>query len=688
MGGAVKSIGDAFASAVEGIVDAVVGVWKKVLIPALESMFAVFGIEDETVVTVEKVSIPVLTDGSISYRRSKLNKTILETLKNDNGFYKNYVKNMYQNKAQISTFYNYAKNGYVYGLPNMLVSGNNIDFFEITEALNADLSGDYTVITADATFPLPEVWVPNALQSSHNYVPYLNTLTLDDADNVSHDDWEVDAITFNTVDLDFDVAVSRDSGAVTSIIKVPNYERKRYLVTTYHESTSPDSEWYYWLYDIESEVYPNIDPSVNIVSNLEMLPVAILRKNKQFINEDKNEVEDLFEDFGKSTDIYRTTRVLMRRLGLDLDDIIENIGDNPDIDFVDDAYVNFSINPNDRHKGISKILWMQFYEIIVTQEVVSNVEKYTATFTEQDVNNGTAWTSHGYTQDLDVSIRPELEDRKVGEYAHDHDNNFLHIWYKKSETHYDELYLANLSGMCSVEYDGYHNIAFTALGDESFTIPISWYILKQLKGPEVVDIFPYIFRIDVTSIQVTHIAWYQTSAFKVFFQVVMVIVTIITLGAAASIMAILQQLLINYAIGILVTLVVELTGNAALAAAVAVVAIVAFGSSNGVSFDVSTVDGLANSVTTFSSALGSSMNAEAKYLQEELSDLVDMYNEQQEYQEENSVYSSQVNGVDFINMLSPDAQLHFGLGIQYDYDLTYSTKIDGFFDNQLITGPL
>ena len=688
MGGAVKSIGKAFSKAVEAIVDAVVDVWKKILVPALESMFAVFGIEDETVVTVEKVSVPVLADGSVSYRKSQLNKTILQSLKNGDGFYRNYVKNMHQNKGQISSFYSYAKNAYVYGLPNMLVSGNNIDFFEITEAINTDLSGDYVVITADATFPLPEVWIPNALQSSHNYIPYLGTLTHIDADDVSYDDWQIDAITYNTTDLDFDVAVSRDSGAVEDIIKVPNYERKRYLVTTYHEASAPESEWYYWLYDIESEEYPNIDPSINIVSNLEMLPVAILRKNKQFINEDMNEAEDLFEDFGKSTEVYRTTKVLMRRLGLDLDDVIESIGDNPDIDFIDDAYVNFAINPIDNNKTLSKILWMQFYEIIVTQQVDSNVKKYTATFSEQDINNGTAWTSHRYFADKPFAEREELVDVKVGEYLHEVRNSVLYIWYRKSEDLYDEIYIVNLSGMSAVEYDGYHNIAFTALGDDSFTIPVSWYILKQLTGPEIVDVFADIFRIDVTSIQITHLEWYQTGAFKVFFQVVMVVVTIITAGASATIVAILQQLLVIYAIGILVTLVIDLTGNKTLAAAVAIFAAVALGGVTGGGFDLSTINGLTNTVTTFASALSATGSAEANYLKGELDDLVDMYNEQQEYQEANSVYSSQVNGVDFINMLSPESQLYFGLGIQYDFDLTYSTKIDDFFDNQLITGPL
>ena len=211
MGGVVDAIVDAVSDIIDAIVDVVKTIWNDIVVPILEGVLAIFGINDETIVSVQKVSIAVLSENPENLVKTGLTNTVLSMGNNGAGFYKNYIVNFSKHKGQISNFYNYANKGpYVYGLPNMVVRGNELDFSAVDAAINTDLSGSYTVLTADTTYPTPEVWFKHLYQNNgYDYKPYTNKLTKTASNGVSYNDWEFIDVSFNTVSMGYDVTVRR-----------------------------------------------------------------------------------------------------------------------------------------------------------------------------------------------------------------------------------------------------------------------------------------------------------------------------------------------------------------------------------------------------------------------------------------------------------------------------------------------
>jgi hypothetical protein len=930
MGNAVDSGLDVVTNVIDAVFDVVILIWQETTAAILEDIFGVFGIEDETVVSVNKVSISLLGDNPNNIVKSALAKAAIDNTKNTLGFYQNYLSSFNRHKNEIRSFYNFGKgNAYVYGLPTMTIKSMSLNNSNIQNAINSDLGGTFTILTSTTEYPKPDVFIKHSLQSApYNYITHLNTLTKDSVNGISYSDWSLNTITFNTLNSLYNVYVDRvaentrvfletsesyvtqggsvsltvttnrvvppgqtltlglsyagalgsefsapstisiaagdttatvnitnvapstskrlditlsvsptpiyeniaiwESGLSTSVVLIPSseislaigqltvqrgdtvtipvklsgassggftvdwatssegnvgdatpnndytessgtltfagtagevqnitvntfgnfsfypsepfnivlsncsngavvdtvtgvvrvtndnitlpaaftasiieqftqpsYPEERHIVVTYHESSAPASEWFYWLYRIADNTYPDADPQVINTTDLEMLPVAIIRKNKQSINQEKNVALGLLEDFGIDTDVYKSTRNLLRRVNLDLSDLISTIEENPDIDLIDDAYINFSMDPSNSNKVLSKLLWLHMYEIIVVRQIVSNNGKYAATFEEQDVNNALAWTDFSYTENVSffdtfAVLYPEFADLEIGEFIHSISGINLFIYKKVSQFSVDQLHVVNLSGMNAIDYDGYFNIAFNVAGGPGFTIPVSWYLVNKLKGPELLEVFPYIFRLDIFSLEVTELDWYETSSFKSFFDFVMIVLTIYTLGAtlvANGFWAAVGQVLFSFALTQVVIYITELTGNAELAAVVGIVATIVIGSKLGMKFDISSAEGLTNVVTTFSSNLATAQSEELRSLGEDLSSLIEDFEEQQklinDYNEENE--STVFGGAEHWSLKNSDAHFYEAGPIQFNFDLLfdYDNLVSNYFDQQL-----
>lgn len=345
---------------------------------------------------------------------------------------------------------------------------------------------------------------------------------------------------------------------VQDIITKPAYTVEESLSVRYYNDNDTAAEWFYWLYPFSDGTYADLEPSATDLTNMEMLPVAVLMKDKVFC------------DIDKEDPLYLTTRILMLRLGLPIDDFILNIRDNPDIDLINDVYVNFAMNPTTTHKLISKLLYFTYFELIVVNDLFSNLDKYSAIFREGEVNNATVWTEHSYTPDSTGVVSPE------GEFTHNIQSNGegkdLIMRHQTGPTTYDTIVVSNLNGLSAIDYEGFHKVAFSVLGDPNFTIPLSWFVFNKLTPVEHLEVYQHICRVDLYALQIIELEWYETSAFADLFEIVSWIITIWTLGAASGFLEVLKQLLIQYAIGELVIWIAEVTGNEALAAIVGLVA--------------------------------------------------------------------------------------------------------------------
>ena len=408
----------------------------------------------------------------------------------------------------------------------------------------------------------------------------VQTIDIDIYADIVDDDREQFEVTFNnssdldSIDISAKSTVTIIDGTldpppgttvVNSTITKASYVAEESMVVTYSDDSAPPGQFQYWIYP-HSDLTYDLRPEAFTLTGLEMLPMAILRKEKKQL--------DVL--YSTSSNEYITTRMLMARAGFDLQEFLDAIGSNPGIADIDDAYINFSIQPKDVNSVVSKMLYLAWEQIIVTSGMQSNVEQFTATIKEGDIENAIVWQSHTYTPNIVGVIATE------GEYIHTVSATDLILQYQRLAGSYDEIRLNKLNGMTSIKYAGYSEVALCQLGDDEFTIPVSWDIFRQVSAQEQMEVFQYLARIDVNAINITELEWYETSAFYDLFEfalaVVAVVVIIYSFGQATSLVAgavsFVQALVVNYAIGELIVFVAEATGNNILAAVVGVAAAV------------------------------------------------------------------------------------------------------------------
>jgi len=508
------------------------------------------------------------------------------------------------------------------------------------------------------------------------------------------DDPLVDITQTATVTITDDTEVDPAPGTVvlSDVVNFAGYTSKSSMVVTYHHDADPDSEWFYWIYKYSDNTYPDIDPTMSAITDLDMLPIGILRHDKTSINIDK------------STEEYKTTKRLIDYLGFNMDDMIDNIEENDYISDVTDCFLNLAASPNSVGEKVSKIMYLQFYEIIVVNTIESNSGHFSMSFSEQDVQNATVWSDHTHTPGIsgtlangqeyehEVEIIPEIEEELVpgeGLVITQEQSSNLYIRYQTGPGLYDEIYLKNLNSMAAIQYNGYHDLAFNKVGDDNFTIPLSYAMLKRLDPLEMMVLYQDIIRLDMYSLQVVEIAWYQTQGFMNLFQFAMIVITVLTAGLASGPLAILQQLLVNYLIVELVIFLAERTGNAELAAIVGIVAMIYLGDATGMAtFDFATAEGLINASTQFANNLTTAYDVEMQGIKEDIEDLNVKATERLEEIKEADTEQSPIDAEFLVALKSVDTTVFPAVKAQYNYDLLYNYDIliKQYHDNRLQIG--
>lgn len=481
------------------------------------------------------------------------------------------------------------------------------------------------------------------------------------------------------------------TASVEEMFIEPDFVREYNMVVKYYDSsTDPTAlNWHYWLYDLSLELYDGLDPISDTSTNFELFPLAILRKNNANVT-----------DYGTTAEIFSTDR-LLKKLNLNLDELVDNLNESPDLDKIKDAYINIGINPLDTGNEISKLLYHLFYPVVVESPVVSNQNKFFLTVAQGDINNAVAWSDQAFLPSVAGVIGPS------GSFDHVVTETSLVVRKQINATQYDEISIDTLNGMATIDYQGHHEMAANVLGDDNFTLPVSWYGLNQLSAVEQMDVYHKLIRMDVYAVQETEVAWYETEEFMILFQVVLIVITIATAGAAApltagaatattvgatsTILAISQQIAINYLISQVVSEIAKATGNEALAAIVGVVAAIAFAPTgtnlSGLSsmVDAKTMLNLSiDFAENLSDAFAVTGKIEAKELSEEISEFNDLAEKRLEEFSE-AAYKPAVDS-DFLAMIrSVDAQYAPAIVGIYEFNTFYDyDRIVGNYHKNLL----
>jgi hypothetical protein len=146
---------------------------------------------------------------------------------------------------------------------------------------------------------------------------------------------------------------------------------EEYLVARYYPKDSggsidPNSPKY-WYYDMSSGLYPTLEqPGASDLTDY-MMPVVPLRYNNQ----------DLCRPEVQDTPLYKTSKRMMNKIAVDIDEVAAALNSNSAIGDMDHAYIMFGINLQTTRNESIKYL-TEFFDFLHDNSAVTQVDFNTA----------------------------------------------------------------------------------------------------------------------------------------------------------------------------------------------------------------------------------------------------------------------------------------------------------------------
>ena len=369
-------------------------------------------------------------------------------------------------------------------------------------------------------------------------------------------EYEWEDKTVNRFNFNDDVAVSN---VLTGNFTVP-IELYDYNADFFHVRYFVDGVLKYWIYQLGTGTYPSLDALFDKPQqvNGQFFPFAYFRFGKQR------------QDTDKTSEKYKSSKKLVKYLGMDYDDIAEAINTNPDIADIEQAMLIMAIPANTTDAAEQEYLF-EFFETMyfAGQEEYSsaaqqNIRSMFSYFREEPSSNvmvirdklfqmslGNAgiykklkagnigkkgtFTSGTYTESRQVEYEDNDNDSGVTIKVRTVTDRFH--FYRKQVTAvtYQEVLVKNLKATYYI-YRGYNTIGSGT--DETLLIPIDRSITKKyniaLREKLYGRSLHYVFNSRVT----VKVKWYQQGIFGDLLMIAAIVIAIWTIQPEIYMMAI------------------------------------------------------------------------------------------------------------------------------------------------------
>lgn len=122
-----------------------------------------------------------------------------------------------------------------------------------------------------------------------------------------------------------------------SVLTTTTLESDNITSVTTQTTVGETSYSYYYMYKIGSDTESTLEELVSDVTlDSPFYPIVPMRVWGR----------DMTDDSHTDTDLYKTSKKLLKKLGVDIDDVADTINDNESIDDIDFAYIVFGVNLN------------------------------------------------------------------------------------------------------------------------------------------------------------------------------------------------------------------------------------------------------------------------------------------------------------------------------------------------------
>ena len=550
-------------------------------------------------------------------------------------------------------YYTYGRDTYYYGLPSGTMAGYYVDMGALSAVLETIAGNPVYVDTANlSTTPDGKYFIQDWL-IAHSYNNTEGTFVYQ-----NHICSLVSAVVYadNTVRVGFTYSIYNPNAptkTVSSYVDVAAivYVDDLYVTATYHLLDSnqlPTGSALYFTYLVSDNTYPDLSPENTAQQEAPYYPIVPIRYDNQSLT---------------NMDAYPTAKRLVKKIGLDLDDIITGVESNPDIGSIDYAYIviGFDIASTDAYT----INYMYEYFSFLRMNSQYTKDDYDAweagldsatTLTTPPVNaltiadilyKSTMYynyiTSNVVTGVLGVvgTTTKAINIKSKKCYTQTVNGNYSNFYVEQSElvlrkqiteTTYEELVVTGLHHTNFVANKGKIETTLNTVVNDSdhnnFLVPLNSYIFDNvLSMKDRIDLMYDSIHIVINCKETTKLKWYQTGFFQFITLIITIAITVwfppaggITAGMTATQIA--TTLLINAAIMVTVTtllkVAVKVLGiNATLAVLVAIVAAAYTGQFTGLNNMPWAADFL-KVVSTLPSAFNNVMSSMTQDIQEEM----------------------------------------------------------------------
>lgn len=512
-------------------------------------------------------------------------------------------------------YYTYGRDHYLYGLPTGTFVGYYVDVNAIHGVLES-IEGVPVYLASSTAASKPD--------GRFFILPWLNSVSYS---------WEDNSFTYrsskctfisaevtadNTVTLTYQYKTTTVDGAsslVTDrlILSANVTFNSLYVLAIYYlldKAGLPTGDAKFFTYLVSSEAYPEITPTNTKAQEAPYYPVVPIRyKNTSLSNMDG----------------YSTAKKLLKKIGVNVDDVLEGVENNPDIKEIDYAFIILGFNMDTTSSYA--VEYMHNYFSFLADNSIYDKAAYTAwrvKFTSGVVNNpppinrlvvsdvmykseitykyitkkvvsGVIGTTGTVDKEIILRERERYSVENKGGYsftsAFYSENSSLFLRKQITDSSYEEIEVRGLMHTNIVNNKGRIESTLKEVvqdkDNNNFIVPLNSYIFDHtLSVTKRINLMYDCIQIIINSYKKTKLKWYQTG----FFQFVTLIITIaltiyglpelgVTLQTAtATEIAVMfaAQLAITVAVQLAVRVAIKALGiNGALATILIVVAAVA-----------------------------------------------------------------------------------------------------------------
>lgn len=360
----------------------------------------------------------------------------------------------------------------------------------------------------------------------------------------------------------------------------------------FHVKYTVNSQSYYWMYKLGAGTYPSLDAVFNLPPTLtgEFFPIAYFRLNKTATNINVNSPN------------YKTSKKLVKYLGIDYDQLTNSINENPDIGDIEQAMIIMAVPANTTNPLEQRYLFDFFNKLRLNQSnkynsytegliksrlLDSTRNVFADTLLIQDgaskmaLSNGGIFRrriggSIGARGSYASDIGTKTETIKVTVLSGDTENVYDQIfsisshYYRKqvSDSMYDEIEVINLRATFKV-YEQYESIGDDT--DDILIIPIDRTITQAYSTTIKNELYSRSLHYVFNSRVISYTYFYQSGLFQFVIIAIALAMAIYSVGQSLYVAAVLLELGVTISV-ILITMLVNILETIIISLALAYIA--------------------------------------------------------------------------------------------------------------------